>query len=113
MSIQPDFLVVGAGVAGIAAARALQARGLSCLVLEAKDRIGGRAYTDATGFDHGASWLHQANDNPLTGFAEALGFETVDHDKLRQRLLFTKGRFATTAERHAFAAAEDHFLARD
>jgi monoamine oxidase len=109
MSIQPDFLVVGAGVAGIAAARALQARGLSCLVLEAKDRIGGRAYTDATGFDHGASWLHQANDNPLTGFAEALGFETVDHDKLRQRLLFTKGRFATTAERHAFAAAEDHF----
>jgi monoamine oxidase len=109
MSIQPDFLVVGAGVAGIAAARALQARGLSCLVLEAKDRIGGRAYTDATGFDHGASWLHQANDNPLTGFAEALGFETVDHDKLRQRLLFTEGRFATTAERHAFAAAEDHF----
>ncbi|MFN7332959.1 MAG: FAD-dependent oxidoreductase, partial [bacterium] len=53
--------------------------------LEAKDRIGGRAYTDATGFDHGASWLHQANDNPLTAFAEALGFETVDHDKLRHR----------------------------
>ncbi|MFM7304353.1 MAG: flavin monoamine oxidase family protein, partial [Alphaproteobacteria bacterium] len=81
----------------------------SCLVLEAKGRIGGRAYTDATGFDHGASWLHEANDNPLTGFAEALGFETVDHDKLRQRLLFTEGRFATAAERQAFAVAEDHF----
>ena len=106
---EPDVLVVGAGVAGIAAARTLHARGLSCLVLEAKDRIGGRAYTDATGFDHGASWLHQANDNPLTAFAEALGFETVDHDKLRQRLLFTEGRFATTAERGAFAAAEDRF----
>jgi monoamine oxidase len=106
---ETDVLVVGAGVAGIAAARALRARGLSCLVLEAKDRIGGRAYTDATGFDHGASWLHQANDNPLTALAETLGFETVDHDKLRQRLLFTAGRFATTAERHAFAAAEDHF----
>ncbi|MBM3586478.1 MAG: FAD-dependent oxidoreductase [Alphaproteobacteria bacterium] len=109
MSIQPNYLVVGAGVAGIAAARALQARGLPCVVLEAKDRIGGRAYTDATGFDHGASWLHQANDNPLTVFAEAFGFETVDHDKLRQRLLFTEGRFGTTAERQAFAAAEDHF----
>ena len=109
MSNQPDVLVVGAGVAGIAAARALHARGLTCLVLEAKDRIGGRAYTDATGFDHGASWLHQANDNPLTAFAEALGFEAVDHDRLRQRLLFTEGRFATTAERSAFAAAEDHF----
>jgi monoamine oxidase len=109
MSDQVDALVVGAGVAGIAAARALRARGLSCVVLEAKNRIGGRAYTDATGFDHGASWLHQAHDNPLTAFAEALGFETVDHDKLRQRLLFTEGRFATTAERRAFAAAEDHF----
>jgi monoamine oxidase len=106
---ETDVLVVGAGVAGVAAARSLRARGLSCLVLEAKDRIGGRAYTDATGFDHGASWLHQANDNPLTGFAEALGFETVDHDKLRQRLLFTEGRFATTAERGAFAATEDRF----
>jgi monoamine oxidase len=104
-----DVLVVGAGVAGIAAARTLRARGLSCLVLEAKDRIGGRAYTDATGFDHGASWLHQANDNPLTAFAEALGFETVDHDLLRQRLLFTEGRFASTAERGAFATAEDRF----
>lgn len=106
---EPDVLVVGAGVAGIAAARTLHARGLSCLVLEAKDRIGGRTYTDATGFDHGASWLHQANDNPLTAFAEALGFETVDHDKLRQRLLFTEGRFATTAERGAVAVAEDRF----
>lgn len=106
---EPDVLIIGAGVAGIAAARTLHARGLSCLALEAKDRIGGRAYTDATGFDHGASWLHQANDNPLTAFAEALGFETVDHDKLRQRLLFTEGRFATTAERRAVAAAEDRF----
>ena len=106
---ETDVLVVGAGVAGIAAARALRARGLSCLVLEAKPRIGGRAFTDATGFDHGASWLHQANDNPLTAFAEALGFEMVDHDKLRQRLLFTEGRFATQAERRAFSEAEDRF----
>ena len=106
---ETDVLIVGAGVAGVAAARSLRARGLSCLVLEAKDRIGGRAYTDATGFDHGASWLHQSNDNPLTAFAEPLGFETLDHDKLRQRLLFTEGRFATTAERGAFAAAEDRF----
>jgi monoamine oxidase len=106
---EADVLVVGAGVAGIAAARSLRARGLSCLMLVAKRRIGGRAFTDATGFDHGASWLHQANDNPLTGFAEALGFEVVDHDKLRQRLLFTEGRFASPAERRSFAAAEDDF----
>lgn len=106
---ETDVLVIGAGVAGIAAARALRKRGLACLVLEAKHRIGGRAFTDATGFDHGASWLHQAHDNPLTPLAEALGFEMVDHDKLRQRLLFTEGRFANPAERRAFAAAEDHF----
>ena len=106
---EADVLVIGAGVAGIAAARALRMRGLACVVLEAKPRIGGRAFTDATGFDHGASWLHQANDNPLTPLAEALGFEMVDHDKLRQRLLFTEGRFASPAERRAFAVAEDHF----
>ena len=65
----PDVLVIGAGCAGIAAARELAARGRSCVVLEAGPRVGGRAYTESASlgvpFDHGASWLHQADDNPL------------------------------------------------
>lgn len=109
----PDVLVIGAGCAGIAAARELAARGRSCIVLEGGSRVGGRAWTENTSFglpfDHGASWLHQADDNPLTSLARALGCEMLDHDRLRERLLFAHGRFATLAERAAFAAAEDSF----
>lgn len=111
----PDVLVIGAGCAGIAAARALAARGRSCLVLEGGPRVGGRAFTESTSlglpFDHGASWLHQAGDNPLTPLARAMGLEMLDHDTLRDRRLFADGRLATPAERSAFAAAEDAFWA--
>lgn len=72
----PDVLVIGAGCAGIAAARELAARGRTCIVLEGGRRVGGRAWTEGERlglpFDHGASWLHQAGDNPLTPFAHAL-----------------------------------------
>uniref|UniRef100_UPI0018DFB439 FAD-dependent oxidoreductase n=1 Tax=Neoroseomonas rubea TaxID=2748666 RepID=UPI0018DFB439 len=111
----PDVLVIGAGCAGIAAARTLSARGRSCLVLEGGPRLGGRAFTESASlglpFDHGASWLHQADDNPLTPLARALGTEMLDHDTLRDRRLFADGRLATREDRAAFAAAEDAFWA--
>ncbi len=109
----PDVLVIGAGCAGIAAARELAARGRSCIVLEAGPRVGGRAWTESESlgvpFDHGASWLHQADDNPLTPLARALGCEIIDHDSMRERRLFLHGRQATRAERAALAAADDAF----
>lgn len=109
----PDVLVIGAGCAGIAAAREILARGLTCILLEAGTRVGGRAWTDSDSlglpFDHGASWLHQADDNPLTPFAHALGLAPIDHDRLRERRLFAHGRLATPEERRAFATAEDAF----
>jgi monoamine oxidase len=109
----PDVLVIGAGCAGIAAARELAARGRHCIVLEAAHRVGGRAYTESASlglpFDHGASWLHQADDNPLTPLARALGIGMLDHDALRRRCLFAHGRFATAEEDPAFAAAEHDF----
>ncbi len=112
----PDVLVIGAGCAGIAAARELAKRGRSCIVLEGGPRVGGRAYTESTSlgvpFDHGASWLHQANDNPLTPLARALGLVLVDHDALRQRRLHAHGRLATAEEHRDFAAAEQRFLGK-
>ena len=73
-----DLIVVGAGAAGLAAARRARELGLAVVVLEAKDRIGGRAYTDRRTFgvpwDLGAHWLHDASHNPFTRFADAEGF---------------------------------------
>lgn len=106
----PDVVVVGAGCAGIAAARALVAAGKSCVVLEAGDRVGGRAYTASLAgapFDHGATWLHQAQENPLTPF---LG-EHIDHDAVRGRHLHLGDRFATRAELADYARALDAFEA--
>ncbi len=73
-----DLIVVGAGAAGLASARRARELGLAVVVLEAKDRIGGRAHTDSTTFgvpwDRGAHWLHDASRNPFTRFAETEGF---------------------------------------
>lgn len=64
----PDVVIVGAGVAGLAAARTLMAAHKSVLVLEARDRIGGRAVTDSTTFgfpfDHGAQFIEAGKTNP-------------------------------------------------
>jgi monoamine oxidase len=85
-SADVDVAVIGAGVAGLAAAAVLRRAGYKVAVLEAGSRIGGRAWTDhpaafggATPLDHGASWLHDAQRNPLVPLARAHG-EAVGPD---------------------------------
>lgn len=75
-----DVVIVGAGAAGIAAARVLTAAGRRVIVLEARDRVGGRARTDhALGApaDLGAAWLHFADINPLTELADGYGYNVI------------------------------------
>ena len=72
-------LVIGAGVAGLAAARALADRGVAVTVIEARDRLGGRIHTsDALGvpLDLGAAWIHGARGNPIDKLARTLGIAT-------------------------------------
>jgi monoamine oxidase len=78
-------IVVGAGIAGIAAARRLQTAGFEVMVLEARDRIGGRIWTDTSlGFplDLGASWIHGVTNNPIFKIARDNTIETsiTDYD---------------------------------
>ncbi|WP_157416579.1 flavin monoamine oxidase family protein [Agromyces allii] len=76
-----DTVIVGAGVAGLTAARLLHAAGQRVVVVEARDRIGGRTWTDRSpGFsvDRGASWIHGLDGNPLTDLVEAFGMETAE-----------------------------------
>ena len=71
-SVQADVLVIGAGISGLAAARALTQAGRSVIMLEARDRVGGRIHSEG-GFDYGAHWIHGTEGNPLTNAARALG----------------------------------------
>jgi monoamine oxidase len=71
-------IVIGAGVAGLGAARALHDAGLDVVVLEARERIGGRAYTRDVGgapVDAGAMYVHGVVGNPLAALCDALGIE--------------------------------------
>jgi monoamine oxidase len=74
-----DVAIIGAGAAGIGAARALEGKGLSVIMLEARDRLGGRAYTQQLSngiiFDLGCHWLHSADRNKFVPIAEKLGFD--------------------------------------
>jgi len=73
----PDVLIIGAGAAGIGAGRALAKAKIPFLIIEAKDRIGGRAHTDTTSlghlWDHGCHWFHSADQNVLRKLAEEIG----------------------------------------
>jgi len=76
-----DVAIIGGGAAGVAAARALHDAGLRCLIVEARPRLGGRAFTvtDPSGFaiDLGCGWLHSADRNPWSDIATSQG-RTID-----------------------------------
>ena len=109
-----DVAVIGAGAAGLGAAHALKNAGVSFVVLEARDRVGGRGHTIMASpevtFDLGCGWLHSADRNAFVGIAESLNFEI---DKTlppwRERAV---GKAFPQEERASFIHALDDFFQR-
>lgn len=109
-----DTIVVGAGVAGLTAARLLASAGSRVVVLEARDRVGGRVWTDRSGgpvTDLGASWIHGITDSPVATAAEAFGMRMVEFtvggyqpDSRPIAYYGPDGRRLTDAETQAFAS---------
>ena len=103
---QVDVLIVGGGAAGIAAARRLSQSHLSFHILEAGDRLGGRAFTRTLAglpLDLGCFWLHSSDRNPWAKLAETMGI-AIDRTPPTWRTQFADLGF-TAAEQKAAAEA--------
>ncbi len=74
-----DVVIVGAGAAGLAAAQTLLNNNITFSLVEASDRIGGRAFTETSTFgvpyDHGPHWLNNGSANPYNAYGKANGFD--------------------------------------
>ena len=111
-----DIVVIGAGAAGLAAGRRLMGAPVSVMVLEARERVGGRAWSLATHLGHsvdlGCEWLHSADRNPWTGIARQLGFaidETLPD--WRSRIARRYGDSAQSDWAAAYAAFDERLEA--
>jgi len=105
-----DVVVVGAGSSGLNAAHRLRQLGKTVTVIEARGRIGGRAYTESETFgfpfDRGCAWLHKADDNPYTPLAKQWGYTLQEHDTTLEGLYF-RDREATAEIRKLSARIEE------
>jgi len=110
-----DVVIIGAGSAGLAAAKTVRAAGLTFKVLEAMDRIGGRAFTSSqhfgVPFDIGCAWLHAADRNPYFPEAQGAGWSMFHHDMGLDHLYYGRER-ASVEELEAAKAADGRIQAK-
>ncbi len=103
---EADIVVIGAGAAGIAAARRIMAANRKVIVVEAANQIGGRCQTDTTSFDvpfdRGARWMHNPETNPMIKLARTAGLEITTAPS---------GQKIRIGRRNARAGETEEFLA--
>lgn len=106
-----DVIVIGAGMAGLATANNLNENDYDVIVLEARDRIGGRILNqsyDGYYLDLGASWIHGIEDNPINFLAEEYEVETKQFDNFISFALYDKdGNLLYLSEKEHFVYDEE------
>lgn len=80
-----DVAVIGAGLAGLSAAHEILASGLSCVVLEAHDRVGGKTWSQPTSdgksiVELGAAWVNDVNQTRMISLVRRYGLETIEQN---------------------------------
>jgi monoamine oxidase len=104
---EADIVVIGAGAAGVAAARRIMAANRKVIVVEATNQIGGRCQTDSSTFevpfDRGARWMHNPDTNPMIKLARAAGLEITTAPS-GQKIRIGR-RYARPGETEEFLAA--------
>lgn len=79
-----DVIVIGAGLAGLSAAHALRRGGLNCVVLEARDRVGGKTWSqpleDGGVLDLGAAWINDTNQSRMYELAKRFGADLIEQN---------------------------------
>lgn len=103
-------VVVGAGMAGLGAAAELERAGVRPIVLEARDRIGGRVETVedlGAPVDLGAAWIHDSRGNPLTEVARRARLQTVPTDDAAVALRDAGGATVASSPIEAASAAQE------
>ncbi len=96
-----DVIIIGAGIAGLSAAKILKKNGLSVIVVEARERLGGRIWTNnALGLplDLGASWIHGVNNNPIKALADQFQIKTTSTNYNASQIYRANGNPLTDSE---------------
>lgn len=98
-----DCIIIGAGIAGLAAGDYLRKKGWGVTMLEARERVGGRVWSRAdwkgkNPMDMGASWIHGVSNNPMAEWAQKEGIRTVPFDYEKKAMFHAGGSRITPEE---------------